>query len=301
MSRHPVAGVICLTLTLCQFAASAAAQGPPALRSVREVVLANGTRRYVVPVKVGAVAIDAGLDTGSTGLRILPGVLSKMDTKDEGRGETYAYGSGAELRGVTGEGSVAVGAASGPSSVQLVRSVGCVTAKPRCAVSRVALAQYGIEGDSLPGQGFKAILGINMSRTRIDNPFIALGVRRWIVELPQPGEQIPGRIILNPTDADVAGFMLFPLDPALYGLGGGRNDALRGCLINDTSKAKACGAVTLDSGAPGIEVHNSGLGASPWASGTRATLGFYDAEHKSVGLKARPQAPGGPKASARGA
>jgi len=265
---------------LCAEPAVTQAQAEPSSRgevAIREVILSDGSRRYAVPVKVGAAVIDAGLDTGSTGLRILPGVLAEADAKILGGGEDYSYGSGAELRGEKGEGVIAVGGVSGISSVQLVRSVGCVSAKPRCPASRVALAQYGIQGDGLPGEGFKAILGANMSHTRIDNPFMALGIRRWIVELPRPGENAPGRIILNPKEAELEGFALFPLNPSLSGLGGGRHDAIPGCLINDVSKAKVCGAVTLDTGAPGIDVHNGGLGSTPWPNGTKATLGFYDA------------------------
>jgi hypothetical protein len=351
--RRPIAAAV---LSLALPAAAAAQPTSPSTAprgevAVREVVLSDGTRRYAVPLQVGATAIDAGLDTGSTGLRILPGVLGDSDAKDEGPGESYNYGSGAELRGVKGRGVVSLGGVSGTSTVQLVRSVGCVEAKPRCPVSRVPAAQYGIQGDGLANQGFKAILGINMSHTRIDNPFIAIGVRRWIVELPRPGEHAPGRIVLNPTEAEVAGFTVVPLVPSLQGLGGGRHDAVPGCLLNNVSRAKACGAVTLDSGAPGIEVSNGGLGSEPWPVGTEATLGFYDpagrlqaaealvigqrahashlaftqeprisgvtvfsgltayfayavlydAEHQTLGFKARPQAPGGPKAVAPGA
>jgi len=270
----------CLLLALAGLAGAAAAQAPPAPRgevAIREVVLSDGTRRYAVPLKVGAVAIDAGLDTGSTGLRILPGVLGDADAKDTGHGETYSYGSGAELAGVSGEGVVAIGGLSGRSSLQLVRRVGCTTAQPRCPASRIPAEQYGIQGDGLPNQGFKAILGINLSSTRIANPFLAIGVRRWIVELPRPGETAPGRIILNPTDAEVAGYAFLPFNPELSGLGGGRHDAVPGCLVNTASQAKACGAVTLDSGAPGIRVQNGGLGSRPWPEGAAAALAFYDA------------------------
>ncbi len=353
MFRCTVATILTLALTIWARGATAQAPPTPAARGevpIREVVLSNGERRYVAPLTVGAVAIEAGLDTGSTGLRILPGVVGEVDAKDIGGSEDYSYGSGAELRGSKGQAVVSVGGVSGSTTVQLVHSAGCVAAKPRCPASRVALAQYGIQGDGLPGEGFKAILGINMSHTRIDNPFVAIGARRWIVELPRPGEQTPGRIILNPTDAEVAGFTLFSLNPNLSGLGGGRHDAIPGCLLNDMGKAKVCGAVTLDSGAPGIAVRNGGLGTTPWANGTKATFAFYDnaghlraaetfvigqrthashlefsdeprvsgatifsgltvyfafdvlydAEHQAVGLKARPQAPGGPAAVALG-
>jgi hypothetical protein len=325
--------------------AAAATAAPRGEVAVREVILTDQTRRYSVPIKVGSVAIEAGLDTGSTGLRVLPGVLGAADAKESSRSESYSYGAGAQLDGVAGDAVLSIGGVSGASSLELVREVGCSNIKSNCAAGRVSIAQYGIQGDGLPDQGFKAILGTNMASTRIANPFIAMGVRRWIVELPRPGEHAPGRIVLNPTDAEVEGFTLFKLDS---GLSGGMHDALSGCLINGVSKAKVCGPVTLDSGAPGIHVQNAGLGHASWQDGAPATLAFYDAggrplaavalsvgqrsqashvefsenprrrgvailsgltvyfaysvlydaEHQAVGLKARPPAPGGPKAFA---
>ena len=53
----------------------------------------------------------------------------------------------------------------------------------------MALKDYGIASDGLPGEGFKAILGIDMARGRGRQPASRfLGARRWIVELPRPGE-----------------------------------------------------------------------------------------------------------------
>jgi len=57
--------------------------------------------------------------------------------------------------------------------------------------SLVSAAQYGIQGDGLPGEGFVAIMGVNMGHDPVPNPLIALGVKRWIVELPRPGETTP--------------------------------------------------------------------------------------------------------------
>lgn len=277
MLRTPLAAG--LSLALAAFAGTATAQPPPPRGevAVREVILSDGMRRYTIPVKVGSVAIEAGLDTGSTGLRVLPGVLADADVRDGGHGETYAYGSGAELAGVAGEGTLSIGGLTGTSTLQLVRRVGCTTRLPRCPASRVPADRYGIQGDGLPGEGFKAILGTNMAPARIANPFVAIGAHRWIVDLPRPGETAPGRIVLNPTDAELAGFTLLPLSPGVAGLSGGRHDAVPGCLLNTDTHAKACGVVTLDSGAPGMRLQNGGLGGRAWPEGAPATLGFYDA------------------------
>ena len=93
-------------------AAAVKAEPTPAVRTevpVREVVLSNGTRRYAVLITVGATAIEAGLDTGSSGLRLVPGAVPETDARPTGRSDTYSYGAGAKLDGVVGEAQVAVG------------------------------------------------------------------------------------------------------------------------------------------------------------------------------------------------
>src|SRR4051794_9637325 len=98
---------------------ASAAPAEPAARSevpIREVVLSDGARRYSIPIQVGATAIEAGLDSGSSGLRILPGVLADTDAKAVGGSDSYSYGSGAELDGVVGRAQVAVGTLAAPIS-----------------------------------------------------------------------------------------------------------------------------------------------------------------------------------------
>lgn len=45
-----------------------------------------------------------------------------------------------------------------------------------------------------------------VGRAAVTEARIALGVVRWIIELPEPGSTSPGRLILDPTDDEVAGF-----------------------------------------------------------------------------------------------
>jgi hypothetical protein len=288
-----------LVVALAVVAASSAAFGTRAAPDagpvraelpIREVVLSDGMRRYTVPIKVGATAIETGLDTGSVGLRILQRGLADGDVRATGQYNTYAYGSGATLNGVVGDANLTLDALSGPVRLQIVRTLSCTPDLPHCPVSRVSAAQYGIEGDGLPGEGFIAIMGVNMDREEIANPLEALGAKRWIVELPRPGETAPGRLVLNPTDAETAGFVMISI--ADRSNRGGLHDSLDGCLVNDATKAKACGLASMDSGGPGIRVANGGLGHTPWAQGSAATLVFYDkaghpqaAENLVIGLR----------------
>lgn len=270
--------VILLALALVA-APPVRAASAPSVRSeveIRQTMLSNGARRYAVPIRVGATPLLASLDTGSTGLRILPGVLAPTDAATSAEPETYGYASGSRYEGLVGEATVAVGAAQGTAPVHLIRSIGCFAYLPHCPASRTTLDRYGIGSDGLPGEGFKAIMGIDMAPGRVGNPLRFLGAGRWIVELPRPGEGA-GRLILNPTAAETEGYVMVPLAaPYAHERGGGLHDAVPGCLGNRATHARACGVVLLDTGAPGLAVANGSLGGEPWPDGTAAALDLFD-------------------------
>ncbi len=219
---------------------------------IRGVELSDGTPRYAVPITVGGVTVDAGLDSGSTGLRVLPGVVPPDQAKGA-RGTSYSYDSGTELNGVISEVTVGIGGLSGPAPVELVRKAGC-RGLARCPAEKVPFDQFGIQGNGLPGEGFKAILGINMGPDDTPNPLMKLGVKRWIIELPLRDDPKPGRLILNPTDQEIQGYTIFKIDPAFADRHGGLHDALRGCVVDTKTKRSFCGPMDLDTGAPGIQV-----------------------------------------------
>lgn len=252
---------------------------PPAVRSeapILQTTLSNGARRYAVPVRVGATTLMAALDTGSTGLRILPGVLGEADAVVSAEPEAYGYASGSRYEGVVGDADLAIGGARGTGPVHLIRTIGCYAYLPHCPASRTTLEHYGIASDGLPGEGFKAILGIDMAPGRVGNPLRFLGARRWIVDLPRPGEG-DGRLILNPTEAETAGYVMVPLAaPYAHERGGGLHDAVPGCLGAPALHVRACGAVLMDTGAPGLSVANGRLGEAPWPDGSAAALELFD-------------------------
>jgi hypothetical protein len=260
------------------------AQPTPSQRAevpIREVVLSDGTRRYGVPIRVGQTEIEAGLDTGSTGLRILPNVLKDGDAQPTSRRDTYHYGAGAKLDGVVATASVSVGSLRGDTTVQLVQRVGCVEDQPRCAAGSVPLSQYGVQGNGLPGEGFKAILGVNMAGADVASLFRGIGARRWIVDLPRPGEAGSGRIVLNPSDAEVQGFTSLPVIDSFSDAHGVLHDSVRGCLVNDNSHQKICGAVIFDTGDPGLRIASANPPTlRPWPDETPATLLLADAAGK---------------------
>jgi hypothetical protein len=266
-------------LALGQAAAAPVRAQPAQARSetpIVEAVLSNGSRRYGVEVRVGATRVMAALDTGSTGLRILPGVLKPGDAAPSEEAETYGYASGSRYVGVVGDAALTIAGAQGRGPIHLIRTIGCYDYLPRCPASRTTINMYGIASDGLPGEGFKAILGIDMAPGRVGNPLRFLGARRWIVELPRPGEGA-GRLILNPTDAEVAGFAMTPLAaPYAHERGGGLHDTVPGCLSNRAARQSACGVVLMDTGAPGLAVANGRLEGGPWPDGSQAGLELFD-------------------------
>jgi hypothetical protein len=244
---------------------------------IREVVLSDGTRRYGIPITVGGTQIEAGLDTGSTGLRVLPNVLAAADATGGGHDDRYSYGAGTEFTGEIGKGQLGIGGLAAISTLQLIHGVDCVQSNPHCPASRVSLAQFGVQGNGLAGEGFRAIIGVNMAEADVASPLTALGAKRWIVELPRPGSGIPGKLVLNPTDEELKDYVRLPVLRVFAAQRGGLHDAVSGCLINVTTKDKSCGATMMDTGAPGITLTNGTLGHTAWDNGTPAALALFDA------------------------
>jgi hypothetical protein len=247
------------------------AAGPRAELAIREVDLATGTRRYAVTIIVAGQSVEAGLDTGSTGLRILPRAMPAPDGERGGRVH-YGYSSGIGLDGHVARVAIAFGALSGEVKVMRVEQVACDRPEAQCANAKIDVATFGIQGDGVPGQGFAAILGTNLKSDPVANPLEQLGVKRWIVELPRPGEGQPGRLILNPTDEEVADYirLRFINDDS---------SQLDGCLVGTSASGKICAATIFDSGAPGIRA--MGMQGTPWPSGTAAEIVLRDGAHQA--------------------
>jgi hypothetical protein len=248
---------------------------------IREVVLSDGEHRYAVPITVGGVQFEAGLDSGSTGLRILPGVTPPSAEQLSGRRTSYSYDSGTEFDGQIAEADMTIGV-TGRARFEQIDKVACRAGLGTCPAARVKPEQFGIQGSGLPNEGFKAILGVNMATDAAPNPLMALGARRWIIELPRPGEGKPGRLVVNPTDAEVADYKLFHIDGQFGDQRGGLHDAIQGCIINQSTKRSYCGPTDLDTGAPGIQVAMSDA-PDTWRPQTPVTFAFFDKGKAVIG------------------
>lgn len=211
--------------------------------------LSNGDIRFAVSVRVGSGApMDAMLDTGSFGLRVLAHALSPKQYQPIGIVRGYGYRSGVVLRGPLATAQVTIGEATTgtPISIQVVQSVFCNVRQPTCPASRVSPADYRIGGDGLPREGFDAILGISLRGSDAPgaalNPLSTMGRRRWIVILPRPGATAPGWLIINPDADEMAGFHTVRLRPPV-------DTEIPDCPEQPLDQQASCPLMMLDSGA----------------------------------------------------
>ncbi len=252
---------------------------------ISQTVLPNGDIRYSVPVRVNdSVTVPALLDTGSTGLRVMRAALVSTSYEDTGFESLYEFGGGDRLAGTIGTAVVSIGGVQtdGPVPFEVVAQASCADFRPVCSASMVSAQDYGIGGDGIPGQGFQAILGVSLTvengASYTANPLAHIGARRWIIELPEPGQSETGSLILNPDDAEVQGFQMFQLamvPSAGAGFDSGWVDALPGCLNDGTNGQDVCGPAILDTGSPGIIADMVGGATAPlWGRDDNVTMSF---------------------------
>jgi len=256
---------------------------------LHQTVLSDGNIRYSVDVSMaGSRPIPAMVDTGSTGLRILSRAVTDTDFASVSyQRSVYGYGSGVRLNGVVATLRAGLGHLAGqaPIPVQLVRTVDCFPKRPHCPASRLSQADYRIGGDGLPKEGFDAILGIAMGTGPVDNPLRRLGTEMWIVILQRPGEDRPGKLILNPDAGERAGYTWFPTEHLLKDLPGGAefHDAIPGCLVIKKSGKRICGPTLLDTGAPEISIKSSDpADRNGWIKGDRFAIIFRNRQGGEV-------------------
>ncbi len=234
-------------------------------RSAR--VVFHGVRRYAVSLRIDGQAVEAGLDTGSTGLRVLPRALSAPAVAAHGENTTYSYASGVEFRGHAIRRDVAFGALGGSVPLMRIDHIGCRRDQPDCPFASADPATYGIQGDGVPGQGFAAILGVGLKPDMVANPLEALGARAWIVELPPPRRCGAGPA--HPQSRRCRNRGLSADRPR-------RRRQQSGRLHRGAARAgQGLRAHPLRFGAPGLRIMTAGR-LAPWPPGTPAELAVGD-------------------------
>jgi hypothetical protein len=221
---------------------------------IERVVMHSGSERFWVPIRVGGVGpIRALLDTGSTGLLVLNKALGAKGFAKVG---TFVYGfeNNELLSGTINQARISIGDLRSDGAIRfgIVRKTKCAPKKPKCLSDGLKPSDYGIGGDGTPGEGFDAILGTGLDRVLIANPLLAAGGAIWIVALPQPGSTAPGKLIINPDAADLAGFRRYPLPREALRLLGAFRAALPGCLTSADASLNLCGHIGLDTGSPKV-------------------------------------------------
>ncbi len=264
---------------------SASSSGARVVVPISQTTLSDGTIRYSVPIRLGnSPPVQAFLDTGSTGLRILPDLISPTEYELTATPNVYSYASGVEIRGLVANATVSVGSGITATRipVQIGQSIGCVASNPSCPAAQVAPQDFGLGGNGVPGQGFKAIIGVGLkAATEVINPLTRMGSGSWIVILPLPQQSAPGMLIINPSAADRARYHLFQL--GAFAKGGWADGALPGCLANDTTARLVCGFTLLDTGHWPIEVHSSQVAQQRvWLQSSLVRLYFEDPQGRST-------------------
>lgn len=249
----------------CLLGLAAAAPPPPRVElPIKMIVDRGGVRRFAVTLRINGTPIEAGLDTGSTGLRMLAPALPG-GAGLHGEPAHYGYGSGTEFQGPAVKATLGLGTLPGASIyLQRIDRVGCRKKAPNCRAKDADLTHYGIMSDGVAGQGFSAIFGIGLHADTVPNPLVQSGVTRWIVDLPRsPGET--GRLVLNPGDDEVARYkqIRFIAD----------ENQVVGCV--NSAGTKLCAPTMIDTGASGIRVQG-GKPSDVLPKGTEAVLVIGD-------------------------
>jgi len=230
---------------------------------ITQVAGGNGRSYYFIPVTVGAgQSFQALLDSGSVGLRLLPGLVAQADVEMTGRQNTYGYATGSVFVGEVARARIGLGGASGQVRVQMIQKAGCRADKPDCPVARTGVANFRFGSEGVGGDQ-RARIGVGLGAADgIENPLALIGNGQWIIELPRPGDDRPGRLILNPAAAEMSGFTRVPVS---------RDGEAPGCVTR--ADARICGRVLPDTGGDGLVVEaRQRPGTFPWPDGTVVTL-----------------------------
>jgi hypothetical protein len=296
-TREPIVRLLSALMLLAVVAGAAIAaderKGDAAQRvevPIRVAYQPNGAVRFSIPVQIGdGPPFEALLDTGSSGLRVLPGTVPRSAYRSTTSPAGITYSSGVQLRGTVAEAVVRIGglASDGPIRFMAIDAVSCTTARPDCPAHDLRVEDFRIGAGRQPGQGFRAIIGVGLrggpQLGGVVNPLAQLpGNASFIIDVPRYGTA-RGRLIVNPDEAERAGYTAFALErlPAEAALPNGvpawRDNRLPGCIADGKRGIRICAPTVLDSGAETIEVLSAAPGAPPvvWPPGTevRFTIG----------------------------
>ncbi|HJS45844.1 MAG TPA: hypothetical protein VJ753_05525 [Rhizomicrobium sp.] len=247
---------------------------------ISQVLGANGRFYYLISLSVGGSApVKTLLDTGSTGLRLLPDAIGSGDAVPTRRSSNYGYATGSQFTGTIAHGVVTIGGAktTEPVSIMLIDKVGCRKNRPNCPAAGLTARDFSFAQEAKMAEPNRARIGIRLASSDADNPLTKMGDGVWIVELPRPGEAAPGRLIVNPTPEEMANYKRLHVDP--------ETGMTAGCVIDGSGSQKICGHVLPDTGGNGMIVEARQRPSSfPWPNGTPAILALVDDRDVKFGM-----------------
>jgi hypothetical protein len=211
----------------------------------------TGAMRAVVHIRVGGgPSVPVLLDTGSAGLRILPGDVGRS-VQQTGQTETATFGGGVQLTSRVVQANVSIGGLATPSSteVSVIQSSACAPGFPSCVPGNGTKAIFG-------SSGVVGILGVAMSdATAATVPFSPLLQLRapyrngFTLSLPAGG---PDSLVLGTprATATTVSLPMLPAAPSVYpnGVPAWQKDVDL-CWTIGTGR-RGCGATDLDTGSP---------------------------------------------------
>ena len=246
----------------------------------------NGDIAFVTKVKIGATEVEALVDTGSSGLRVVDGVVPAGDLAT--RTDTAvqaAYGSGTVVTGVVATANVTLGGlvTAAPIKIEVVTDVHCTDAKPNCPVASTTIDQFAFKGGA--GGTYKAIIGVGMrngpNSQQVANPIAQLPTKpAFLIDVGAYGTTT-GVLRIGPTPAQVAAFKTIthaalPNGVALDNGVGAFDDRQNPiCVVNTTQNKTFCLPALLDSGNGTTDIDASaaaGNGNIPIGNAVTVTL-----------------------------
>lgn len=254
----------------------------------------TGDMFMTVPITIGNTTLDAILDTGSAGLRVLPGALQDSDYTLTATPSQVSYNGGERLTGFTASANVRIGNVAIPTPVMYTqaKTVDCTEQTPNCPANTTDKQNYALLKDASHA-GVKAILGVGLRgdtvdprRTPFDNvysPLAQVGNGAYIIKLNPANTG--GELIVQPDDTDSLNWMRFNLQAQGFSLPNGLpaqwDSSLEGCIASTPPATRHCGWLLLDSGNPRNGVYAPDI-ASPYYPPPGTSIQFslkQDATH----------------------
>ena len=207
--------------------------------------------RFSAEVKIGnSDPFEAMVDTGSSGLRVLPGVVDDSAfTTSTPVLVSASFHSGLALQGTMATGTVTLGGLTTPTAIPIMRVdvIGCTATDPDCDAAGQDISDYQMFGR------YRAILGLGMRTTAasagIGNPIAQLdGAPAFVVHATYDDDD--SVIDIAPTDTSAFRTASLPTLASGAALANGApawdDRTVAACVTEPT--AQYCGGALLDTG-----------------------------------------------------